>query len=251
MTDELEFDTVFIIGTGAEQGAWAPISRAILSADSTARIAEGDPEQANFWMAKLIALRRATHAVESSGVHGVGGYVGGVHQRFRQEICRELDDAVANGSLTLRPSIREVFRDPAWGTRKLILTTNWDRLLDHEFSSEVVHIHGSTVDWQTLYLPSDYAYDPAHTERTQQSMYVAQDQAIRSLWGAERVCIFGLSLDPLDAELALIVATGINDQPHLRDICICNLKSEEQRLRTRLRLLARRNVDGLVRFQAV
>jgi hypothetical protein len=204
-------------------------------------------------MAKLIALRRSAHAVKERGVDdNATAYVNPLHDALREEICHQLQEAQAHGEMTLRPSIVRVFEDPYWQESKHILTTNWDTLLEQQFkNTSVGHIHGIARDWQSLYLPSDYAFDPSHDDATQQRMFRDMDDAIRTLWRARRVCIFGLGLDPLDAELALIVETGLNSAEHLIEVRICNLACQEEKLRKRLALLVNARVAQLVTFQAV
>jgi len=57
------FDTVFLVGTGADEGAWIPITNAIKLVDPSAPVAQGNPVHANFWMAKFIANWRGILAL--------------------------------------------------------------------------------------------------------------------------------------------------------------------------------------------
>ena len=243
--------TVFLVGTGCESGAWQPITQAISRVDSKAPVEPGNADHANFWMAKLIALRRATYAAEKKLGAAVKVHAESQHRALRQEICSSLLAAQTAGSLTLRESFVRVFGRDEWGTSKTILSTNWDSILEETLKVPVVHIHGSTSDWESLYLPTDYAFDPTHSRTTQQRMFKEQDEAIRTLWRAHRVCIFGLSLDPLDAELALIVATGLMHAEFLQEVRICNLQREEGKLRSRLALLTTPEIAARITFEAV
>lgn len=83
-------------------------------------------------------------------------------------------------------------------------------------------------------------------------MFIDMDKAIRTLWQAERVCIFGLSLDPLDAELALIVTTGLNRLAvPLQEVRVCNLASEGAKICDRVRMMLPPGSVVPVVFEAV
>lgn len=245
------YDTVFLVGSGAEDGSWQPITNAIRRADRHAPVGDANADHANFWMAKLIALRRAAFAAKGRDANVTNSWVEDMHQRLRENICEELASAESSGSLTLRDSFRAVIGRPDWGTHRVVLTTNWDHLAERVVRAEVKHIHGSISEWKSLFLPTDYSFDPSHAAETREQMYEAQDKAIRYLWRARQVCIFGLSLDPLDAELALIVATGLRHAPSLERICIVNRESEEKKLRDRVALLAPADLRASIDFEAV
>lgn len=242
-------NTVFVVGTGAVENAWVPVTRALQEIAPNLPFTNAD--LANFWMAKLVALRRSAKAVSAKlrDNHNHLSYVEPAHQELRKAICTHLKHAQESGEIILRKSFRDTFRNSKWGEQKRILTTNWDQLIENSGLTQVEHIHGTISDWTTLYLPSEYAFDSAHEDSTQQQMFIAQDLAIRELWNTRKVCLFGLSLDPLDAELSLIIESGLHE--HIDEINICNLKSEEQKLRDRVSLLCRRAANANITFTEV
>jgi hypothetical protein len=247
-------DTLFLVGTGAEIGAWTPITAAILDVAPEAPIEMGCPDHANFFMAELIAINRAIAATkQASNPHAPTPIPDNI-RALRDRISVRLQEAAEKEDIQLRPFFKNVLRSAEWGDSKCVLTANWDTLIEKDFPDlPVFHMHGCVTEPTGLYLPSDYAFDPAHSRDTQQSMFKAQDQAINQLWNARTVCIYGLSLDPLDNELAAIVHTGLGKGNNTTEkIVLFNLEHEQKRITDRLRILLReRDMPLPIEFRAV
>lgn len=247
--DDAIGSAVFLVGAGAEEGAWPPVTKAIEASFPNGQSGV-DSGLANFLMAKLVAVQRAQHALQKDGAHGQADLC-----RLKCEIARRLDEAVTRGELRPRPDFLEVAQCPTWG-RKVFLTTNWDASIKNALPNEdILHIHGSTSDPATLYLPSDYAYDPIHPECTRTHMLCAQDQCIEALWKATTIVIYGLSLDPLDGELAAICATGFRakepEKEKLEKIVIFDLQEKQKVLTDRVRWLLPTSNTVEIEFRSV
>jgi hypothetical protein len=242
--------TVFLVGTGAEEGAWSPVTKAIESLFPRGQ-APGDGDGwVNFVMAKMVAVHRAQHGSGNFGAHGRTDL-----QRLKEEIATSLRQAVARGDLRPRPKFLEVAQDPIWGER-VFLTTNWDTSIKSALpGADVRYIHGSASDPTTLYLPSDYAFDPSHPESTRNKMLLALDGCIQAFWGASTIVIYGLSLDPLDGELAAICATGfqakVTGEEQLKKIVIYDVGNKQQILSDRVRWLHPTPDTVEIEFRAV
>ena len=247
--DRLE-RTVFLVGTGAEEGAWPAVTKAIEALFPRGQSAGVDGGWENFVMAKLVAVHRAQHGSGKFGAHGQTDL-----QRLKEEIVTSLRQAVAKGDLRLRPKFLKVAKDPDWG-ETVFLTTNWDTSIKNALpDADVRYIHGNVSDPATLYLPSDYAFDPSHPESTRNDMLVAQHECIETLWEASTIVIYGLSLDPLDGELAAICATGfqakVSGEEKLNKIVIYDVPEKKQILTDRVRWLHPTPDTVEIEFRAV
>jgi hypothetical protein len=247
--------TVFLVGTGAEQNAWPPVTEAIKAIFPDAQKDKSDGGWENFVMAKLVAVHRAQEASKKFN-EGHGETQGRANlDLLRQEIATRLRKAVASKDLCPRPKFLEVAKDLEWGSR-VFLTTNWDLSIEGALpNADVRHIHGSVADPATLYLPSDYAFDASHPEETRKSMLLALDGCIETFWEATTVVIYGLSLDPLDGELAAICSTGfqakVTGDAKLERIVIYDLPEKEQILTSRVRWLHPTPDTASIEFRSV
>jgi hypothetical protein len=237
-------DTVFLVGTGAAEGAWAPVLQAICDVDPDA-FGCTKSDLANFYMAKLVAVFRAVRASEAHGP------IPDQLKKLKTQISTRLKEATSSQALRLRPFFLEVVADPEWGSSKVFVTTDWDELIEHALPNATVHhVHGSISDPYSLFLPSDFAFDCAHSSDVRNKMLIAQGKCIEELWKARTVVIYGLSLDPLDSELAAICATGFN-QERLEKIVIYNLESAGQCIQDRVKLLLPHACGPRVEWRAV
>jgi len=242
-------DTVFLVGTGAAEGAWDPVLQAIRDVDSHA-FGCVESDLANFYMAKLVAVFRAIRASEAHG-KPLASPIPEQLQKLKRQISTLLKGATSSQALRLRPFFREVVARPEWGSSMVFVTTDWDELIEEAFPKATVHhVHGSISDPDSLFLPSDFAFDCAHNSDVRNKMLIAQGKCIEELWKARTVVIYGLSLDPLDSELAAVCATGFN-QERLERIVIYNLESARQCIQGRVKLLLPHTCGLSVEWRAV
>lgn len=116
-------DTVFLVGTGAEDGAWCPIIRAIHDTCPGASVCQ-TPDHANFYLAKLIAIVRADRAQQAQNGKRPSGPMTDYLRELKVRICDCLREATASGALILRPHFRDVASSSEWGDSKTFVTTN-------------------------------------------------------------------------------------------------------------------------------
>lgn len=246
-------DTVFLVGTGAVEGAWDPVLQAICDVDADA-FGCTKSDLANFYMAKLVAVFRAIRASEAHG-RPLTSPIPDQLRRLKMRISTRLKEATSSQALRLRPFFQEVVADPEWGSSKVFVTTNWDELIEHAFPNATVHhVHGSITDPDSLFLPSDFAFDCAHSSDVRNKMLIAQRDCIEGLWNTRTVVIYGLSLDPLDSELAAVCATGFgraDNQERLEKIVIYNSESAGPCIQDRVKLLLPHACAPRVEWRAV
>ena len=244
--------TVFLVGTGVEKGAWPPIARAIKDVSATAQI---DPnsnrvaDESAFWLAQHVLQFRLLYSPDFAArlaaqeLQNAQKEHARLDAALKQAIARHLDDAVKSGELKLRDRFRATFNDyAAWGPT-IVFTSNWDRLLevhrpDGSPTESFLRIHGDTEDPATMLLPSEISGEPWRTQEHREH----KGQVLGTIWqrigDANFLCIYGLSLDPLDAELAYMVRMGISEAKSLQEIIVFNLPQERERLLGRVRMLA-------------
>jgi len=234
-------DTVFLVGTGAEDGAWAPVIQAIHDTDPNARFCQ-TPDHANFYMAKFIAVVRAACAVIGRTGQQFLPPILATRRELEANISARLSEAFTKRTLRLGSHFREVVSNSEWGESKVFVTTNWDKLIEGAFPGTTVrHVHGAiNTPSASLFLPSDYAFDASHSSEAGRNMLFAQDACIHELWNARTVVIYGLGLDPIDGELAAICETGFKKDTHrppIARIVIYNLEEERLQILDRVNLL--------------
>ncbi len=146
MSDQV-WDTVFLVGTGAEEGAWPPITAAIQDVFPNAPVSTGNQDHANFFMAELIAVFRGIQAYQRVRRETLPSEIPEKLRRLRIRIAERLEEAVSRGNIGLRPLFTQVVELPEWGTARALLTTNWDTLIERRFPGlPRVYVHGRDTD---------------------------------------------------------------------------------------------------------
>lgn len=217
--------TALIVGAGAVQNAWAPVLRALqpyydfpLTSDA-----------ANCIFARFVYLLRwyASSPMEVAKDHLAA--LKGQLAEMRSAICEELKTAQKQGELVVRPEFEAIVDSMLVARRMtfMLVTTNWDtvvpealgRHLNRTMDGTVIplHIHGSSANPDTLYLPTEVTQEPYRTHEEDQAIGGLHGSIWRGLEGARRVIVYGLSLSPLDAELGQTLAAGWSN-PNLREI---------------------------------
>lgn len=263
---EPDYDTVHIVGTGAEEGAWLPVIAGInetLLAPGHSPLAPDDRDLANWVLAQHVHRRRTFHSPEFKVLSSKPG--GRDHlekldandRELKAAISRHLVAAVKAKSLRLRERFMETALESRW-ERTMFLTTNWDHALFLFLADEQMRKIGSAKDtplfpihgacWPDgilaqdvplpILLPSEAQIDHHHDDVARQFFKKSRGTTWQMIDKCKRLCLYGLSLDPLDAELAALISTGLSTANC--EIWILNLKEEEARLRGRIeRLLTR------------
>ncbi len=233
---------VLLVGTGAVDGAWKPIYRALRKRVSPETL--DDPDLANLEMARLVHLLRFFHGrrpdMEREALESL--------RNLRHTIAEELQQAMVDGELKVRASFLQMLNALSAGgslARIRVITTNWDTVVDqaiHQIAAElnVLHLHGSLSDPNTLYLPSEISTEAYRPKAELVHHAKTTLEAIRALEAATELVIFGLSLSPLDAEVCQVLWAGRMDRPPLDRVVVVDLqpKTVAQRLEVVLRARA-------------
>lgn len=218
-----------IVGAGAVEQAWDPVLRALQPLYDFPLTSDG----ANSFMARLVYLLRWWCSDPSD----LGKSEKNKHLNFlrqiREAIAHEICQSELRGSISARKELEVLFREwmLPYGNRFILLTTNWDTVVansiqnflreDFKVSLNPLHIHGSAADPNTLYLPSEMTKEPYRSRAEENAIGTTHGTAWRALETAQRVVIYGLSLDPLDAELGQTLACGLSN-PGIEEILIVN-----------------------------
>jgi hypothetical protein len=91
-----------------------------------------------------------------------------------------------------------------------IFTTNWDQTVDRalkQYGLSVTHLHGSTEEGKTLYLPTEIVDEPYRNSDERRTLFKSLYSLIEAVEKSQRLVLYGLSLSALDVELATGLAT--------------------------------------------
>jgi hypothetical protein len=229
--DPIPCDTVFLLGAGAITNAWVPVIQALREFRPHAEITTG--EQANFVLAQWVyhqrsrALRLAMDDVIEED-RETARRVERQDLRLRQNIAAHIRVAAEQDFYGVRRGLVPLLHNPQWGERRFIITTNWDRALETDLGfrrESVIHIHGDVEVPSLLYLPTETAAEPYRSREQNAQVAAHTSSAVRIIQGAKQLCIYGLSLSPLDAELNVVLGVGLEPRegPPV-PIYVCNLK---------------------------
>lgn len=241
--------SAIIAGAGAVENAWQPVLRALQPLHDFPLTADG----ANSFLARLVYLLRWW----SSDKDDFGRQQLELHLRFlkriREAIAAELKEAQRKGEIKARQALETLLKKflVPYGREFMLVTTNWDtvikcaieKLLLKDFRCRLMplHIHGSVDDPDTLYLPSEMTKEPYRRQEEQQAIGTMHGNIWKGLERAQRIIIYGLSVDPLDAELGQTLACGFSN-PYLEEILIVDPNHSLVAHRINLLLGRRRDV---------
>lgn len=234
-----------LIGTGSVENAWNPVLKAFKEVTGL----QTTPDGANFIFAKWIYILRFYSTIKDPNapmylkIQQQNVYL------LKKAVAKNLHKAKVRNEINARPALKKilqkyvVLKEKSFG----IITTNWDTTVDDIVREEikrigihslnpVFHIHGYTGDFQNLYLPSEMTDETYRSREESFKIGVNHSKAIEFLEKSNHMIIYGLSLDPLDAELAQILTAACYSE-HLKEITIINLDVEKIKIMERVRLM--------------
>lgn len=271
MTENDISETVFIVGAGAEVDPWTPVIAAINKTINPVPFVT-DSLGANWWLAQHVYQRRTFHSGYFAGklpeapLAAERARLNDVDRQLKQAISAHLLDAYRSGRLALQPQFMGIARQQRWGNRPRFLTTNWDPLLPTFIRSErpgetvttdeVTMIHGACDGVLPkkceLFLPTEAQTDLHHDGQASTFFSAALGSLWRGVAGAQRnLVLYGLSLDPTDAELCATIALGLTETPISCRIWLANLSKEESKLRQRMSWLLPSGKDFHIEYLPV
>jgi len=216
-------DTVFLLGSGIGANSWVPVIAGIHEFYPTVGVTSA--ERANFWLAWWVYAQRTRGELMRRG--DLGDERADTERRnreleasdlgLRQTIAANIRVATEQDFFRLRRQAVRVLGDwQLWGRSRYYLTTNWDRLLETELAyspKSVMHIHGDVEMPSCLYLPTETSTEPYRKPDINEHIGALTGMAAELIRRARQLCIYGLSLSPLDAELGAILGAGLDVRP--------------------------------------
>ena len=235
--------TILITGTGAVENGWLPVLNALKRVfSSRAPIPQSDP---NFVFASVVYQLRWLDRQLGSRAHN-NALLAEIRKKFdatvsdyqeiKKAITDELNRAHSCGLIYPRDELK-LLEHLYLNEETKIITTNWDSTTK-DFAGnrfDILFLHGCTSE--TLFFPSETIEEhyrkrgrlqPPHDMAAAMAMSWLQDYG-------DRLIICGLSLSPLDAELAHVIADGFDGTSNPRSVVIVDPKY--QRVKERLRFV--------------
>ena len=244
---------VIIVGAGAVENAWVPIVNAIKVVTNQTVDIDG----ANCFLARLIYLLRFYSKIPHVDAKRHLEISKENLEILKNSICEEIKIAQSSGILKPRNEFRKILKKFVFNDSKnsvALISTNWDTVIDEDvenllkqiYSSGLTlkcnHIHGSVEFPEHLYLPSETTQENYRSDAENKKFGLNHAKTIEYLEYANQTLIYGLSLDPLDAELSQVlggVGIASND---LHEIIIVNPDYEKIKNRVKLLLYPRTNI---------
>lgn len=110
--------------------------------------------------------------------------------------------------------------------------------------NSVVHLDGDVQRPDCIYLPTETSYEGHRSSEANQYIGRFTGTAWQVIQRTQQLCIYGLSLSPLDAELSWVLQVGMeNHTQESLQIHLFNLRAELDELEWRIRLLLPRGQE--------
>jgi len=235
----------FIVGAGAVENAWQPILDLFESSLGYKLDADG----ANCFFARQVYLMRfyATGTFPDAKKY-LDQILADVNEQ-KKEIADALKAAEVKGLIKPRKELRSILYKFVFSStnQSILITTNWDTVIDKainvhgetnhpKIGSDIqsLHFHGSVDTPELLYLPSEVVKEPYRSDDQDRELGTLHGTVWRTLEQATKVILYGLSIDPLDAELSQTLAAGWSS-PNIREIIIIN--PDHKKVAQRVKLL--------------
>jgi len=246
--------TTLIVGAGAVENAWKPVISAF-GVDSAVKT----PDQANFTLARIVYLMRfaANNNLDDSR-DDIKTFKKDM-RLIKEAIGYELVEAENQNLIRARPELENILLQHVLVDTKnlMLINVNWDKVIEHEieqimsrrapnFKLHPIHIHGSTDSTANLYLPSEIVNEPYRSEEERKELGEYHAASLAAVEAANRIVLYGLSLDPLDAELNSILYSGCFEE-NTREIIVINPDHENvcNRLLTMIQIGHKLKVYGV------
>jgi hypothetical protein len=235
----------FIVGAGAVENAWQPILK--LFEDALGH--KIDADGANCRFARLVYLMRFYATGTSPDAKK---YLKGLSEEvlnMKAEIANALIFAEQNGQIKARKELKDILYKFIFAPmhKSVLITTNWDTVIDNAINIlgetnhpksgsdiESIHFHGSVNEPHTLYLPSEVVKEPYRSDKDDKELGSLHGTVWQTLEQCTKTILYGLSIDPLDAELSQTLAAGWSS-PNLKEVIIIN--PDHKKVSQRVKLL--------------
>lgn len=248
-------DTVFLVGAGINVPMWDPVIAALNELHPAPWIET--PEQANHWLAwwvyaQRLRAERMDRTDVTPEVRMKNDELAQEDLRLRRTIAKHLREASAGQGFRLRRRFVEIVGRHRWdaGNGVAYLSANWDRLPEIELALNVVHIHGDVDAPETIFLPTETSAERHRTCEAGEYIRRLTGTAWQLIRDTHQLCIYGLSLSALDAELLWILQVGLeaHTERTIR-IHVFDLESQRRTLDWRVRMVCPPTIP--IEFHAV
>jgi len=240
-----------LTGAGAIENAWEPILKCFRPITGH----ETDADTANVLFAKSICAMRL-YSKSPKGIKQL---------KEEQELVKSMKDAVClslkmaqqSGLLKPRPEFRALLDKFVLSKPNNLfgfVSTNWDTVIDAEAdrwvkdryhdieSAKVFHLHGSIEAHEHIYLPSETSMENYRTDEENHEYGYSHYTTYDFLEKANSIILYGLSFDPLDAELSLMLNGALKQSKTLSEIIIANPDFKTVRKRVKILLWPRNDI---------
>ncbi|MCW7475579.1 AbiH family protein [Leptospira levettii] len=226
-----------ITGAGSEPDSWLPVERALKKNYDNIPSCDLNLPFANLiyqlrWLKKYSSIfNNFKNPKRAFKLKNLLEKRLNLYDNLKKDICEEIQESCLNQELKLNNFLDVIIKDHL-GNNSIVLTTNWDKLLEKKLGAYIHHIHGSIDNFDSLYLPTEVIeenYRKPHFQRniTGQTMHLLEN--------IDKLIIYGLSLSPLDIELSFILSDTFTEDSPLKEINIFDKKNNidivEQRLK--------------------
>lgn len=243
-----------LAGAGAVENAWEPILNCFRAINGN----ETDADSVNFLLAKSICALRL-YSKSSKGT---------IQLKEEQELVKLTKKVIGDalklaqyeGILKPRKEFRTILDKFVLANPNNLfgfVSTNWDTVIDaeadrwvkekyiHIESAKVFHIHGSIEAHEDLYLPSETSMENYRSDEENYKVGYNHFATYQFMSEANVIILYGISLDPLDAELSLLLNGVLKQSKTLKEVIIINPKYSLVRKRVRILLFPR--IDIVIR----
>lgn len=240
-----------LVGAGAVENAWEPILNCFRPINGH----ETDADTANVLFAKSICAMRLYSKSPK----------GAVQLKEEQELVKSMKEVIGEvlklaqktGMLKPRKEFKAILNKFVFANPNNLfgfVSTNWDTVIDSEAdrlvkerykdieSAKVFHIHGSIEAHEQLYLPSETSMENYRSDEENDKIGYAHFAMYNFLSEANAIILYGISLDPLDAELNLMLNGAFKQSKTLREIIIINPHYQIVRKRVKILLWPRADI---------
>lgn len=207
----MEFNQVFLIGSGAIENAWEPVKRALKKFDPNYN---EQFETANFLMAKMVFQHQKLGKMYCEEKNEVSNY----NQKriaeefnaieiqlteFKKLLSAELKICSEEGITKLDLSVLDKITR---SNTEAIITTNWTTQELKVMNIEnIISLHGNIDEPNFLYLPHASSDDRYAADRPNK-LGAFHINSYNLLIEADSIVIWGLGFNPLDCELILLIS---------------------------------------------
>lgn len=243
-----------LVGTGAVENAWEPILNVFRLINGN----ETDSDSANFLFAKSICAMRLYSKLPK----------GGKKLQEEQELVKSMKEVIGDslkqaqkaGILKPRKEFKDILDNFVFVNPNNLfgfVSTNWDTVIDAEAdrlvkeqyidieSAKVFHIHGSIEEHEHLYLPSETSMENYRSDNENHKVGYDHFTTCQFMSEANVMILYGISLDPLDAELNLLLSGAFTKGNSIKEVIIIN--PDYQKIRKRVKLLLFPRTDITIR----